>query len=130
MGFKSMFNHVKEKLKPVPDSTQETTNNESVKMIWLTTNGKSLEEVIELYGKLLLEGNSKKDNSWDYRNVVNVYDQLIDTCMSDKKTLVEKLTKYFALRVIDVSEKTWPIFFAGLYIICKKYELSYAWFVD
>ena len=130
MGFKSMFNHVKEKLKPVPDSTQETTNNESVKMIWLTTNGKSLEEVIELYGKLLLEGNSKKDNSWDYRNVVNVYDQLIDTCMSDKKTLVEKLTKYFALRVIDVSEKTWPIFFAGLYIICMKYELSYAWFVD
>ncbi len=130
MGLKAIFNRAKENLKPVPDSPQENTST-PMKLIWCSVaNAKNLDEVIELYGKLLLEGSFEKYHEWDYRNVVSVYDQLIDTCMADKKSLVEKLTKFFALRVINISERIWAIFFAGLYIVCKKYQLSYAWFVD
>ena len=128
MGIKNIFNRFKEQLQPIPESVRGISQKRNNEVKKNNESVRTLDEYIEFFANMLYELNLR-GSDWDYRSVVNVYDQLIDKCLADKKSLVERLTKAFVLKTHRIYDDTWAVFLAALYIVCNKYQLSYSWFI-
>lgn len=132
MGIKESWVRFKENLQPVAESFARRYDGKPERKVSINLeNVKSLDDYVNEYAKLLREKENEANKSLSFRDVVSIYDELLTTCMADKKCLVERMTANFLSKTVRWSyERVWGGLFAGLYIISKKYDISYLWILE